>query len=370
MKITFINRMMGIKRGGGESFDLNLAKALKKRGHEIRFIIGVKDNKKSFLEDEFEVVYIKTPYLRNIHYRIKPTNIFGKLVSATASMIDGTLFENKVFKYLKEEGKKSDIYQMCGLSELGERLEKEGMTSSIFWPGPPSFRRIKSIKACSLHFTHGDSLNRLKEMVNNVYEVAPGVDFSIFYPPKKRKNSKKIKFIFVGRLVPVKNVPFLIKAFNEAYKDFSEMELLIVGEGESERELKKMVSSDIKFLGFLNEKELSKVYREADVFCITSDYESFSIVTIEAMASGLPVIVSNRGYLPNLAKDSGLIVEKDNIDSLKRAILKLAKDEKLREEMGKRGYEKVKKRYDWDESAKRVEKLYLRVLNEKAYYQG
>ncbi len=362
MQITFINRMMGIKIGGGESFDINLARALKKRGHKIRFVIGTNSSKKSFLEDEFEVIYIKTPYLRNIHYKIKPDNFFGKLISAGASMIDGTLFENKAFEYLKKENKKSDIYQMCGLSELGERLEKEGMRSSIFWPGPPSFRRVKSIRACSLHFTHGDSINRLKEMVYNVYDVPPGLDFSIFYPPKEKKENKKVRFIFAGRLVPVKNIPFLIQGFNEAYKKNQNIELVIAGEGPIERELKKMVASDIKFLGFLNERELAREYRKADVFCITSIYESFSIVTLEAMASSLCVIVSNSGYLPKLAENAGIVVNQDDVSSLKEAILKLARDKKLRESFAKAGYEKVRNFYSWDKSAQKVEELYEKVL--------
>jgi len=361
MEITFINRMMGIKIGGGESFDLNLAKALKKRGHKIKFVVGCEKIKHTFLDDEFEVTYIKTPYLRNIHYKIKPTNLFTKLISAGASMLDGTLFENKAFKYLKNE-KTSDIYQLCGLAELGERLEKEGKICSVFWPGPPSFRRINSIKNCSLHFTHGDSINRLKEMVDNVYEVLPGVDTNLFYPSKAKENKNRVRFIFVGRLVPVKNIPFLIKAFNEAHKEYKDMELVIVGEGSMEEELKNIAMEDVKFLGFLNEKDLAKEYRESDVFCIVSSYESFSIVTLEAMASSLAVIVSNSGYLPSLVKNSGIVIDKNDLNSLKEAILKLAKDKNLRQIMGEKGYKSVKEKYSWDISAKKVEKIYEKAL--------
>ncbi|NPA82384.1 MAG: glycosyltransferase family 4 protein [Epsilonproteobacteria bacterium] len=362
MEITFINRMMGIKIGGGESFDLNLARALKKRGHKIRFIVGSQKNAPTFLDREFdEVIYIKTPYLRNIHYKFQPTNIFNKVISVGASMIDGTLFENKVFSFLKNR-EFGDIYQLCGLSELGERLEKRGKRCSVFWPGPPSLKREKSIKACSLHFSHGDSINRLKLMIDNVYEILPGVDTEVFYPSIEKEKRDRVRLIFVGRLVPVKNIPFLIKAFNEALMEFENMELAIVGEGPMEEELRKLAYKNIEFLGFLNEEELAKEYRNSDIFCIVSSYESFSIVTLEAMASSLPVIVSNVGYLPSLAEDNGIVVERDNVKALKEAILRLAKNRELREEMGKMGYEKVIKNYSWEESAKKVEKLYEKVL--------
>ncbi len=362
MNITFVNRMMGIKIGGGESFDLNLARALKKRGHRIEFVVGVAEDKEIFLEKEFKTVKIKTPYLRNLHYKFPPTNPLFKFISVSASMIDGTWFENKAFGYLKNG--KSDIYQLCGLSELGERLEKAGRVSSIFWPGPPSFRRANSIRACSLHFAQGDTLKRLKMMVDEVYEINPGIDKEIFYPPENRKDREKVKFVFVGRLVPVKNIPFLIRSFKRALKEFKKMELLIVGEGESEKELKNISgdNENIKFLGFKNEKELSRIYRDSDVFCIVSDYESFSIVTLEAMASSLPVIASNSGYLPNLVRGCGVIVESGDEEGLKSALLKLAKDRDLRERLGRAGYEKVSKNFDWDESAKKVEKLYEEVL--------
>ncbi len=361
MNITFVNRMMGIKIGGGESFDLNLAKALKKRGHKIKFVVGVDKEKKLFLEDEFETIKIKTPYLRNLHYKFRPTNPFSKFISVGASMLDGTLFENRAFNYLKHS--ESDIYQLCGLSELGERLEKRGKVSSIFWPGPPSFRRAKSIKACSLHFAQGDTLNRLKKIINEVYEINPGIDRTIFYPPEERRDRNRVRFVFVGRLVPVKNIPFLIDSFKEALMENEDMELLIVGEGESEKELQKIGNQNINFLGFRSEKELSEIYRDSDVFCIVSSYESFSIVTLEAMASSLPVIASDSGYLPHLVEGCGIVIRSGDKKGLKDAILKLSRDKSLREHLGRKGYEKVVRSFDWDESAKKVEKLYEKVVS-------
>jgi NAD(P)H-flavin reductase len=55
--------MMGIKIGGGESFDLNLPRALKKRGHNVEFVVGVEEYNELFLDNEFNTIKIKTPYL-------------------------------------------------------------------------------------------------------------------------------------------------------------------------------------------------------------------------------------------------------------------------------------------------------------------
>ena len=115
--------MMGIKFGGGENFDLNIARALKKKGHNIRFVIGIANDYEEpiKLDDEFEVVRVETPYLRDIHYKVKPTNLIKKVISVGALELDLFLFENKVLNILKNDNW-SDVYQICGLPRLGALL--------------------------------------------------------------------------------------------------------------------------------------------------------------------------------------------------------------------------------------------------------
>ena len=363
MKITFVNRMMGIKFGGGESFDLCIAKELQKLGHEVDLVIGAPMIKEPLSIKDIKVTYIKTPYLRSIHYKIKPTNFLYRLISILAAKADGYIWSFVAYWVLKK--KDSDIFQLCGLSHLGAKLSFKGKISSIFWPGPPSKSLKKSILKSHINFAHGDTLNRLKEFTTTLHDIPPGVDLELF-SSKKRESKKKVRFLFVGRFIDVKNLDFLIDAFNEAYKIDQNIELVLVGEGTQEQSLKRVINSDITFVGFKSGKELANEYKRADVFCIVSKYESFSIVTLEAMASSLAIIASDRGYLPKLIKDNetGLIISLDDKSALKKAILKLASDKNLRDRLSKNAREFVEQNFSWKKSAKRLEKIYKEKICE------
>jgi len=359
MNITFINRMMGIKFGGGEKFDLNMARALKKRGHKIRFVVGREWNQLSLPmdENEFEVVYIKTPYLRDIHYKVKPTNIIKKVISVAALAFDRLLFQIATYQYLRNDNW-TDIYQLCGQPQLGAKLSKKVV---VWWPGPPSKKILKYLKQCNATFAHGNTMIKLNEMIPTALNIEPAVDLTLFQY-RKEKISEKVKFVFLGRLIPVKRIDFLIKAFNEAYKINTNIQLNIIGEGTEKENLENYIDSDINFIGPKYGIDLNKELINSDVFCITSEYESFSIVVLEAMASSLPIIATNVGYLPNLVTNNGLLVELDNVEQLKNAILDLANDKDKRVKMGLEGRKRVENEFSWDKSAEQLEILYGELI--------
>jgi glycosyltransferase involved in cell wall biosynthesis len=374
MNITFINRMMGIKFGGGENFDLNMARALKKRGHNIRFIVGREWKKLSLPMDEkeFEVIYIKTPYLRDIHYKVKPTNILNKIVSVSSLEFDLKLFENKVLKYLKND-KWSDIYQICGLPRLGAKLGSQESTKQQFktvvrWPGPANKRKIKYMQKCDINFANGDAHRIIKEKIYpNIKKVNLGIDIEKFKPIIK-KDRKIVEFLFVGRIVPIKNIPFLINSFIESYKENKNIVLNIVGEGDQEEvKLVKNLAEkcpNIKFLGKKSGNELVEKYQKNDIFILTSNYDNYPNVVFEAMASGLPVIGTNVGGIPSQVIDNktGLLVELNNVGQLKNKILELSRNKELRENMGKTGRIRLEQEFSWEKSAEQLESIYKELI--------
>jgi len=371
MNITFINRMMGIKFGGGENFDLNIAKALKKRGHKIRFIIGREWNHLSLPmdENEFEVIYIKTPYLRDIHYKIKPTNLFNKVISVGAIELDRLLFQIATYQYLRDDNW-TDIYQLCGQPRLGAWLSKNAKKTSIWWPGPAGKRNKTSMSHCNINFAHGDAYNIIKENIySNIKEVNLGIDIEKFCSIKK-ESKDLVEFLFVGRIVPIKNLSFLIKSFKEATKINKNIVLNIVGDGD-EKELlhiKELARNEqnIKFLGKKSGDEIVNIYQNCDVFCLTSNYDNYPNVIFEAMACELPVIATNVGGIPSQVLNgiTGILVENNNIEQLKDAILDLASDKDKRVKMGLEGRKRVENEFSWDKSAEQLEKLY-RDINVK-----
>ena len=373
LHITFINRMMGIKFGGGENFDLNIARALKNRGHGVRFVIGVADGHDApiRLDDEFETIKVKTPYLRDIHYKIKPTNFFKRAISSAALEFDLWLFENEVLKVLQDD-KWSDVYQTCGLPRVGALLHSQNTLKqtivSVRWPGPPSKRKLEWMKRCDINFANGDALRIIKKnLLSGCKEINLGIDTKKFHPKEKKENGD-VHFLFVGRIVPIKNLTFLIKAFLKALDTKENIFLNIVGDGDKkELDRLKALSKDcknIRFLGSKTKDELVDIYQNHDVFCLTSNYDNYPNVIFEAMACGLPVIATNVGGIPLqvINTKTGILVELNNLEQLTDTILKLANDKNLREQMGRAGRERVEKEFSWDKSAKKLENIYLESL--------
>lgn len=372
LNITIISRMMGIFFGGGESEALNIAQALRKRGHNVRFIIGKTHKKITPLPKEvltFDVEFVFFPYTSWISHNLGSSNKLKWLFSSLANHFEYRMFELAVYKKLKSDNW-SDVYCICGgLVILANFLDRKKPTI-IRWPGPPSKMAIKMLNSYSKNIAGGDIYLKIKKWCNNAKYVEVGLDQNYFKPSKKEPSKVIIDFLFVGRLIKVKNLPYLIKGFYEALKENKKIFLHIVGEGQERNSLEKLaeklnISDFIKFHGALYKKNLLKIYQSSDVFLITSEYESFSMVTTEAMACGLPVIGTKVGFLPNLITpgETGFLVELNNIKELKEKILFFSNNKDQVREFGSKARKFVVKNFSWEESAKNIENICYEAIN-------
>lgn len=137
-------------------------------------------------------------------------------------------------------------------------------------------------------------------------------------PRKEKMTHSPLRYLYVGRLVEVKNVSVLIDVFNKNGKP-----LTIVGGGILEDELKKKAKDNIVFTGFIDNAKLGSVYQKHDVFILPSTYEPWGLVVEEALYWGLPVIVSDRvGSSEDMVKDlnTGLIFKNNDCEDLQRCI--------------------------------------------------
>jgi len=164
-----------------------------------------------------------------------------------------------------------------------------------------------------------------------------------------RNYDSKDKFIFltVGRLVPVKNIEIQIKAIAELVNNNKDIELWIVGEGNEEKKLKAIskklgLEKYIKFISW--QDDLGKYYIKADVFLLTSNYEGWGMVVIEAANFGLPIIMTDVGCAREIIKDgeSGIIIPVGDQQVLKQAMIKLIKDKNSRKKLSKNAQVAIK----------------------------
>lgn len=189
-------------------------------------------------------------------------------------------------------------------------------------------------------FLRSDGVNKPIEVVSNGVNTntfRPGAtDYSLRNKLGIAKNDTV--FFFLGRLDLDKNVGTLIKAL--PYVD-QNIKLLIVGKGKVEPVLHSLakdlnVENKIVWVDHITDIEMPDYYHAANCFTIMSPYEVQSIVTLQAIASGLPMIAANAGALPELCQDkrNGFLVPTYDYKTLAKKMNLLAKNPKLREKFG------------------------------------
>ena len=201
------------------------------------------------------------------------------------------------------------------------------------------------------------------------YKIIPnGVDISRFsHLGEKLEEFRdgRVNILFVGRLDPRKGVLFLLRAFWQLKKRFANLRLLIVGEGPEREKAERFVGEkgleDVVFLGKVSAERLPVCYRTADIYCSPALYgESFGIVLLEAMASGLPVVAfANKGYSWVLRNRpfSDFLVKAGDVSGLVEKITILIQDGGLRKKLGQAGTKEAGK-YSWEEVGRKTLEFY------------
>ena len=174
---------------------------------------------------------------------------------------------------------------------------------------------------------------------------------------KPQSNSNEFDLISVCRLVKWKNLDKLITA-----NSMCGTKLVIVGSGPEEKRLKKLVSdlnSNVVFTGQLSEQEVINYLFRSKVFVLISDYEGLSFSLLQAMACGLPSIVSNiKGNLDVISDNSdGIVVDVNKPSSLIDAINSLLQSPVELKKLGERAREKVVNKYSQQNQLNLVIKL-------------
>ncbi len=171
--------------------------------------------------------------------------------------------------------------------------------------------------------------------------IPRGVDTCQFSPHQSDcpvELPEGLKILYVGRISQEKNMPFLVEAFQRLVREKTNVHLIVAGYGPYLKNMKKDLSGlPCKFLGTLHEKDMAAVYTACDVFVFPSNTDTYGSVVLEAQASGLPVVVTDRGGpQENMIPDkTGLIVRGDDAVDFYLAIKRLLDDAGLREQMGK-----------------------------------
>jgi glycosyltransferase involved in cell wall biosynthesis len=169
-----------------------------------------------------------------------------------------------------------------------------------------------------------------EKKISVVYNAIP--DIELKENNIQLKTNTKYNLLYVGRLAAWKNVDSLIKLIYE----IPETSLIIVGEGEEENNLKNLtnklkVENKVYFLGNKEKNYVHSLMKQSSIFILFSSYEGFPHIIIEAMKCGIPIITTNAGGTPEIAKHkvNCLMVEKNNYNQLKQAVNELLSNPEL-----------------------------------------
>jgi glycosyltransferase involved in cell wall biosynthesis len=202
----------------------------------------------------------------------------------------------------------------------------------------------------------GVPLASLKTIPNGVDTEGPG-------RARNDRTAVDYRFIAVGRMVQVKNLPLLIKAFEIVHRVEPGIVLRLVGDGPERPHLERMVNTvglghKIEFLGFRS--EVAALFADSDAFVIPSLMEGMPMALLEAMRSRLPVIATRVGGIPRVITDgrSGLLVESRDVQALANAMLQLARSADRGRGLGESGYAELVAKFSLSQMVHAYERIY------------
>ena len=216
-----------------------------------------------------------------------------------------------------------------------------------------------------------------KGILGPVLPISCGMDLSRFSPDNDGEAFKleygipeQPTFMYVGRLDAEKRVDELIRALPLVRKSV-DAQLVIVGDGHERQRLMELaeeigVEGYVIFTGFVEDEELPGAYGATDVFCNAGIAELQSIVVLEAMATGKPVVAANAGALPLLVHEgeNGHLFEPGDVEGLASRLTEVLSDEGKRVQMGEESL-RIVGRHDIEYTLAAFEELYELVVSSR-----
>ncbi|WP_238650687.1 glycosyltransferase family 4 protein [Paenibacillus piscarius] len=252
---------------------------------------------------------------------------------------------------------------------------------------PPGARTARSLAMADAVAANSRSLEqrlarRFPGIRRRLHLVPLGADLSRFSPPNPQEKARLralhglpagFTVLFAGRVIPRKGVPVLLRAMHRL-KQQVPCHLLIAGRGKPPylRQLKSLarrLGISVTFLGNIPHGEIHTLYQAADCFvCPSQRHESFGLVNVEAMASGLPVIASSNGGIREIiiSGHNGYLVKRYRDPAAFASRMKqIASSPALAARTGMQGRADALERFEWQHTAEQLEHLYLELAAPK-----
>ena len=399
MKILIVNDQHFPLVNGVAWFARNLAIGLADRGHEVQVIATSyqKNGHQSMKTDKNHAVHylssVQVPFYTAMRISLFPFREVKRIIQdfqPDVIHIQSPLTIGKAaMKFGKTMGipvvttnhqmSENVLRQFKFLRPISRPLNKIITNYGMHFHAGADFITVPTASAANLFADAFAKINKVAKPISN------GIDLSTFQPPSPKNfaSDQKIfaKFninptrkivLYIGRVDKDKHLSTIVQAFAKIREMKIDADLLIVGTGndiENLREIAttKNTANNVIITGFVSEEEKSALARVGTVYAMPSPVELQSISTLEAMASGQPVVAANAGALAELCHNekNGFLVELDDIDGFAKSFATILTDEKLREIFSKESL-RIAKTHDLQHVLTEFEAVYREQIEKFA----
>ncbi len=378
--------------GGTETVTENMAQNLSKKGFRVTVVAPVSNGGKfpSLHKDNgYQILRVRSiglPIQNNLRFAYRSYRQISEYFSKTENRVDIIHVNNPfplsktLLKYAKHNsvpcvvgGHFMPESFTVGLRTFGDfhkYIDNLGWNLTVRFYNKANAVVAPTKTAISILKSHGLKLP--------TYVISNGIDLNLNHPLKINKTELKsriglyAKYVltYAGRLGVEKRIDVIITALYKLQQQNFDVQLLLIGDGNAKQKLKKLVhkldmDDKVIFAGYVGDtSQKQRLFALSDIFVIASPVELQSIVTLEAMAAGLPVVAVNEGALPELAQKgiNGDVFPEGDSTSMARCIGNIVLDPvKLRQYS--QSSLKIIKNHNIEDTWSQYSDMYLEVLD-------
>jgi len=388
MKILIASDLHYPTINGVATFSRNLARGLADHGHEVLVIAPSQSGKKCKEVDGNHVIIrtnsISFPFYQNFRISPNPMREVKKIIED----FDPDVIHIQMVLWIGNAALKVGNKKGIPIVSTNHAMP-ENLMDNLKLLAPVSRPINYILKAYGARFHSKadyvtlptqaaiDMFNANDKIVVPMSPVSNGIDLGRFTPTLADKDIYKTFELpldapivtYIGRLDAEKHLSVLMRAFARVHATHPDAHLLVVGDGTDAPHLHEMMyelglDERTTFTGKVSDEDLVHLHKVGTVYCMPSPAELQSIATLEAMASGQPIVAVDAGALRELCQHerNGFLCEKDNDEQIADGIRAIISDAKLRTRFSKESLA-IAKTHDLETTLKQFETIYRSLLN-------
>ena len=388
MKILIASDLHWPTINGVATFSRNLARGMAEHGHEVHVIAPSQTGKKYKEIDGNYVIHrtaaVPIPFYQNFRIALNPSREVKKIITEFDPDVIHIQMLLGIGQAAMKHGNKLGIPIVSTNHAMPENLmDNLRLLAPVSRPinyilTEYGARFHAKSDVVTLPTQSAIDMFRASDRADiPMYAVSNGIDLSRFTPGKADdeiyekfglpKDKKIVSYI--GRLDAEKHLSVLVEAFKQLHSELPDIHLLMVGGGTDSEHLERLVyqyglGDSVTFTGRVTDDEIVALHKVGTVYVMPSPAELQSIATLEAMASGQPIVAVDAGALCELCQQdrNGYLCEKDNVEEIAEGVRQIITDDEKRSQFAAESLA-IAQTHDIQATYKRFEEIYSDLIN-------